>query len=63
MLTQLHRASRICSQMFWSVVKPMIPARTLHRIHFYGSDYQEELLKYIAPENLPVRRHQPHRVP
>ena len=43
------------SQMFWSVVKPMIPGRTLHRIHFYGTDYQEELLKYIAPENLPVR--------
>lgn len=40
--------------MFWSLVKPMIPGRTLHRIHFFGSDYQKELQKFVAPENLPV---------
>jgi hypothetical protein len=43
------------SQMFWSVVRPMLPRRTLGRIHFYGADYTDELLKFVAPENLPVR--------
>ena len=33
----------------------MIPSRTLQRIHFFGTDYRDDLLKYIAPENLPVR--------
>ena len=42
-------------RLFWAIVKPIIPARTLGRIHFLGDNYQEELLKYIPAENLPVR--------
>jgi len=41
-------------QTFWSLVKPMIPPRTLKRIHFFGSDYKETLISLLPPENVPA---------
>ena len=41
-------------QAFWRVIKPVIPPRTLNRIHFLGHNYRETLLDLIPAENLPV---------
>jgi len=39
--------------LFWNIVKPILPERTLAKIKFLGSDYKGELLNLVAPENLP----------
>lgn len=41
-------------QAFWKIVKPVIPPRTLTRIHFLGADYKSTLLTLFPPENLPA---------
>ena len=43
--------------MVWAVVRPMLTARSLSKIHIFGTkreQWRKKLLQYIDPENLPA---------
>ena len=37
----------------WFVVKAFLDSKTVSKIHILGSGYKDELLEFVAPENLP----------
>lgn len=41
-------------KIIFAFVKPLLSSRTLSKIHICGSDFQPLLLRYIAPDQLPV---------
>lgn len=38
----------------WKMVRPLLHANTLDKIHILGSDYQKVLQQYIDPQHIPV---------
>ena len=38
----------------WKMVRPLLHANTLDKIHILGSDYQSVLQQYIDPQHIPV---------
>jgi hypothetical protein len=38
----------------WSIIKPLLPERTIKKVMILGSDFKDVLLQYIPEEELPV---------
>jgi hypothetical protein len=51
-----HASHLADSTVFWNLVKPFIPERSQRRVRILGTDYLDEVLTLVPPENLPVRR-------